>query len=168
MIPSPDSADVIALLPTAAGRKKSARRAGLPEMARASEARPDREPWNPLSNIDDTYDMVHSTVHTYILTTTGHTYRNIKSMVHTYDMVHTTAHTIHKPYKHYSNVRTYIHTSVRTYINTCMHICIHTYPGVRCHVLTSDDGHDVHALSLDLHMKTMDYEGSGPTNIHIY
>ena len=84
-------------------------------------------------------------------------------MVHTYDMVQTTVHTDIN-----TTVHTYNHTYVRTCINTCMHICIHTYPGVRCHVLTSDDGHDVYALSLDLHMKTMDYEGSGPTNnIHI-
>ena len=85
-------------------------------------------------------------------------------MVHTYDMVHTTPHTDIN-----TTVHTYKHTNVRAYINSCMHICIHTYPGVRCHVLTSDDGHDVYALSLDLHnMKTMDYEGSGPTNTHIH
>ena len=69
----------------------------------------------------------------------------------------------------YKHNCTYIQTHLCTYIyiNTCMHICIHTYPGVRCHVLTSDDGHDVYALSLDLHMKTMDYEGSGPSNTYI-
>ena len=125
MIPRPDSADVITLLPTAAGRKKSARRAGLPEMARASEARPDREPWNPLSKIDDTYDMVQTPlyIHTYLLTTTVHTYKHINGMVHTYDMVHTTEHT----YINTTTAHTYIHTYVRAYINTYMYAYMYIY-----------------------------------------